>query len=170
MAGADGPGANVPASATAPGEESPGAVPGSEPGSAPAGATPDVYAFSGTTPEGGTFSGEDLAGTPAVLWFWAPWCPTCRSQISTVTGLAEQYAGEVTVVAVGGLDSEDAILGLADDIPHVVHVVDDEGGVWRHFGVTQQSTYTVIDGDGTIVSEGYLTNDEVTSLVADLAG
>ncbi len=125
--------------------------------------------FDGTTLDGESFDGESLAGRPAVLWFWAPWCPTCMSQIPNVTALAEQYDGEVAVVAVGGLDNQKAIRSRAQDIEAVTHLVDDEGTIWQHFGVAEQSTYTVIDADGRIVSEGFLDDDALTALVAELA-
>ncbi len=105
-----------------------------------------------------------------MLWFWAPWCPTCRAQIPTVSGLGEEYADRVNVVGVGGLDTQGNIEALAGRIDHVTHLVDDEGAVWKHFHVTAQSTYTVIDADGEIMHEGYLDNGELEDLVARLAG
>lgn len=145
-----------------------------EPGApaAPAddGGTPDVYAFEATTLAGEEFDGESLAGAPAVLWFWAPWCPTCIMQIPTVTGLAEEHGDEVAVVAVGGLDTAAEISEMAErNIPHVTHLVDDEGVVWKHFGVTAQSTFAVLDADGEVVREGKIPDEELTTLVADLA-
>jgi thiol-disulfide isomerase/thioredoxin len=125
--------------------------------------------FSATTLDGERFDGTSLEGAPAVLWFWAPWCPTCRAQIATVSGLGEEYAGRVHVVGVGGLDTQGEIEALAGEIDHVTHLVDEEGVVWKHFRVTAQSTYTVIDADGDIVHEGYLDNGELEELVADLA-
>ncbi|WP_277208634.1 TlpA family protein disulfide reductase [Isoptericola croceus] len=131
---------------------------------------PAVYEFSATTLDGGTFEGATLAGSPAVLWFWAPWCPTCIMQIPTVTGLAETYGGDVAVVGVGGLDDAEAISDMAEkNIPHVTHLVDDAGEVWQHFGMTQQSTFVVLDADGEIVAEGTVPETELESLVADLA-
>jgi thiol-disulfide isomerase/thioredoxin len=129
-----------------------------------------VYDFTGTTLDGESFDGTQLEGRPAVLWFWAPWCPTCRAQIPNVTQLAEKYDGEVAVVGVGGFDTEDAIRELAEDIPHVTHLIDDEGKVWSHFGVTAQSTYAVIGADGEIEAEGYLDDQELNDLVEKLAG
>lgn len=128
------------------------------------------YDFTGTTLEGETFDGQSLAGRPAVVWFWAPWCPTCRAQSATVSQLAEKYDGKVAVVGVGGLDSQEAIEAVAGQIPHVTHLVDTEGEVWRHFRVTAQSTYEVIDADGEIIAEGYLDDDELVELVEQLAG
>jgi thiol-disulfide isomerase/thioredoxin len=126
--------------------------------------------FTARTLEGEPFEGTSLAGTPTVLWFWAPWCPTCRAQIPTVSGIGEEYADRVNVIGVGGLDTQGEIEALADRIEHVTHLVDDEGTVWKHFRVTAQSTYTVIDADGEIVHEGYLDNGALEDLVADLVG
>lgn len=128
------------------------------------------YDFTGTTLDGDRFEGASLEGKPAVLWFWAPWCATCRAQAPAVSDLAEEYDGRVVVVGVGGLDSQGAIRDLAKQIPHVTHLVDEETEVWQHFGVTAQSSYTVIGADGEIKAEGYLDNDELADLVARLAG
>ncbi len=131
----------------------------------------DVWKFTGTTVDGQAFDGATLAGKPTVLWFWAPWCPTCRGQIPNVSALAEKYAGEVNVVGVAGLsDSDDEIKVFADDTSGVTNLSDSPGDIWKRFGIVEQSVYTVIDADGEIVSEGYLKDDELNDLVADLAG
>ena len=127
------------------------------------------YDFSGATLSGTAFEGSSLEGEPAVLWFWAPWCPTCRAQSANVSALAQAYHGKVAVVGVGGLDSGSAIEDLAGSIPSVTHLVDPDGEIWRHFGVTAQSTFTVISTDGEIVSEGYLEDAQLNALVEQLA-
>ncbi|WP_203337787.1 TlpA family protein disulfide reductase [Nocardioides limicola] len=139
------------------------------PGSGDAQAPATVLDFTGATLAGEEFSGASLAGSPAVLWFWAPWCPTCRAQIPNLTSLAAEYGDRVSFVGVGGLASEDDITQLAGSIDHLVHLIDLDGDVWRHFGVTAQSTYEVIDADGRIVSSGFLTDADLNTLVADLA-
>ncbi len=143
--------------------------PSSNKGSTSSGAQADLD-FTTTTLDGKTFEGMRLEGKPAVLWFWAPWCSTCRAQRGTVSRLADQYAGQVSIVAVGGLDDEAAIREQAEKIPNVIHLVDDEGAVWKHFGVTAQSTYEVVSADGRVVSTGFLDNEELTAAVAKLAG
>jgi thiol-disulfide isomerase/thioredoxin len=126
-------------------------------------------AFTAEGLDGSSFDGEMLAGRPAVLWFWAPWCPTCRAQAPGVSRLAEQYDGQVSVVGVGGLADAGDIRDFAEQVDGPTHLVDPDGEVWRHFGVTAQSTYLVLDADGGVVAEGYLDDhvltDEVEGLV-----
>jgi thiol-disulfide isomerase/thioredoxin len=133
--------------------------------------TPAVYDFAGTTLDGEVFDGASLAGEPAVLWFWAPWCPTCIMQIPAVTDLAETYGDDIAVVGVGGLDDAAAISDMAEEnISGITHLVDDAGEVWQHFGMTQQSTFVVLDADGETVLEGSVPESELEAAVADLAG
>lgn len=134
------------------------------------GVVPDTLAFTGETIDGEAFDGTQLAGVPTVLWFWAPWCPTCRAQVSGVEAVADQFAGEVNVVGVGGLSDSDAIIDFARGVAGPTHLVDEEGAVWRHFGITAQSTFVMLDADGKVVRDGYLDNEGLEKAVAELAG
>lgn len=136
---------------------------------APSGEQVDL-AFTGETLDGATFDGAQLQGKPAVLWFWAPWCPTCRAQAPAVSALATTYSGEVAVVGVGGLAEDADIRDYAGTVDGPTHLVDPEGALWRHFKVTAQSTYVVIDADGNLVTEGYLDDDDLARTVAGLVG
>ena len=127
--------------------------------------------FTARTVAGEAFDGSSLAGKPTVFWFWAPWCPTCRSQITAVSDLAQEHGDAVNVVGVGSLDDGKAIAGFADQVgADVVQLADPEGAVWRHFAVTAQSTYLVLDADGKQVAEGYLEDAELADMVAQLVG
>jgi len=127
-------------------------------------------AFTAETLDGSPFDGETLAGRPAVLWFWAPWCPTCRAQAPGVSRLAGQYDGQVSVVGVGGLADEGDIRDFAVQVDGPTHLIDEDGEVWRHFGVTAQSTYLVLDADGGVVAEGYLDDHVLADKVEGLVG
>ncbi len=134
---------------TTPGPASSSAAPSTS-ATAPEAPVPASLRFTGTTTTGQEFDGADLQGRPVLLWFWAPWCPTCRSQLPEVNELAATYQGKLQVVAVGSLDSADAISGFADDIdPATVRLSDTEGSIWKHFRVTEQSSYVVLDAEGT---------------------
>lgn len=133
--------------------------------------TPELLDFTGTTVAGETFDGASLAGRPTVLWFWAPWCPTCRGQIPQVERLAADHDGDVNVIGIGSLDSAEAIGDFAGDVPGVTHLEDVEGELWKRFEVTEQSSFVVLDADGTVTFEaGYGGSDELDAEVQGLLG
>lgn len=137
---------------------------------APEGDTVDLN-FTATTLQGTTFSGELLAGKPAVLWFWAPWCPTCRAQAPAVSEIAKEYQGQVAVVGVGGAAVASEIEDVARDIEGPIQLIDEPGDVWQHFKITAQSTYLIVDADGSVVTDGqFLSDDDLRATVASLAG
>lgn len=144
---------------------------GATTGSDTAGSETADLNFTATTLEGSTFSGESLAGKPAVLWFWAPWCPTCRAQAPAVSDIAQQYDGQVAVVGVGGAAVASEIEEVARDIEGPIQLIDEPGEVWQHFKITAQSTYLIVDADGSVVTDGqFLSDDDLRATVADLAG
>ena len=123
-------------------------------------------AFTSKTVAGEPFDGSTLEGTPTVLWFWAPWCSTCRGQIDDVSRLAEDRKGKVNVVGVGSLDDAEALRSFAGDVsPDVVLLDDTKGAVWRKYGVTAQSTYVVLDENGVETASGSLSGDELRGAV-----
>jgi thiol-disulfide isomerase/thioredoxin len=132
---------------------------------------PDLN-FTVATLGGGSFDGRSLAGKPAALWFWAPWCPTCAVEAPHVRQIADQYAGKITVVGVAGLDEVAAMHRFVDltNVDNITHLADEQGVVWRRFGVTAQSTYVLLDASGTIVHRGYLDEDDLDRILAWLAG
>jgi thiol-disulfide isomerase/thioredoxin len=145
------------------------AAPGRPTPSAPR--APDTLSFRGTTVDGRPFDGASLAGKPVLLWFWAPWCPTCRSQIRQVQEVARDYAGEVAVIGVGSLADAAAIKAFAADVPGPTHLVDESGAIYRHFEVVQQSSFVLLDAEGrTVWSVGYGGSDDLSGQVAVVAG
>ena len=120
---------------------------------------------------GDAFDGASLAGKPTVLWFWAPWCPTCRGQIPQVEALAAEHGDDLNVIGVGSLDSAEAIAGFADDVAGLTHLEDVDGELWRRFGVTEQSSFVVLDASGTVSFEaGYGGSGDLDAEVARLLG
>lgn len=129
---------------------------------------PANLSFTSKTLDGSSFDGAQLAGKPAVLWFWAPWCPTCRAQAPAVSSLAEKYGANVSILGVGGLAEVSDIRDYAQEVDGPIHLIDPDGAVWRHFGVTAQSTYVILDADGGVVAEGYLDDSVLAAKVAEL--
>lgn len=152
-------------------DSSPSTSPESSADASSPSSVPAVLDFRSETIAGEEFDGASLAGRPTVFWFWAPWCPTCRGQVSGVGELAETYGDEVNVVGIGSLDERGAIEEFASEVsPDVTLLADPDGAVWRHFGVTAQSTYHVLDATGREQASGYLDDAELAALVEDLAG
>ena len=132
---------------------------------------PATLRFRGSKVDGGDFDGATLAGKPALLWFWAPWCPVCRGQIDQVQRIARKNEGKVNVVGVGSLDEAKAISGFAADAPGMTHLGDESGAVWRHFEVVQQSSFVLLDAKGAkVYSVGYGGSDDLADRVAAVAG
>ncbi|MGH3738796.1 MAG: redoxin family protein [Micromonosporaceae bacterium] len=130
---------------------------------------PETLKFTGTTVDGKTFDGASLAGKPVVLWFWAPWCPKCKAAAPHVEAAAKAN-GDVHVIGVGGLGKSPEMQAFVKDNGlSIVNLADDAGDVWKKFGVTQQDTFVLIDGDGTVVHKGGLSKDEIKTKVGELA-
>jgi len=141
--------------------------------SAPAAGTKtDLLDFTVTTLDGAKFEGKSLAGKPAVLWFWAPWCPTCLGQAPWVKQVATAYAGKVTFVGVAGLDKESEMRWFVDltKLDNMPHLADEEGVVWKRFGIAEQSLFVVLDASGSVVGRGRLDEDELKDKLTALAG
>lgn len=132
---------------------------------------PELLDFTATTVDGESFDGASLAGRPTVLWFWAPWCPTCRGQIPQVEALAADYGSDVNVIGVGALDSAEAIAEFAADVSGVTHLEDVDGDLWKRFGVAEQSSFVVLDAAGAVSFEaGYGGSGDLDSEVESLLG
>ncbi len=136
---------------------------------------PEELAFTAATLDGGTFDGASLVGRPAVLWFWAPWCPVCQREAPLIADLAAQYDGQVAFVGVAGLSGDLAAMEefVADGgVEGIAHIDDRDGEVYSRFEVTQQYDFGFVSADGTVeVIRGPLEEDEIVAeverLVAD---
>lgn len=174
------PGSTTPGSATpdstTPGSAAPSSAatlsPTASAGSAGATAVPRTLDFTARTIDGGSFAGATLAGNPAVLWFWAAWCTRCRGVADSVAAVQRDNAGRVNLVGVAGLGSGDeAMRRFARDtgVEGFPHLADDDGVVWRRFGVTSQEHYVLLDSAGKVVHTGPLSQADLRRRVAELS-
>ena len=129
-----------------------------------------LLAFTSTTLDGAPFDGMSLAGKPTVLWFWAPWCPTCLQQAPGVRDAYARYHDKVNIVGVAGLDKTEAMpefVRLAK-LPAMTTIADEPGVVWKRFGVTAQSVFVFIDAAGKVTFRGALASGDVSDRIAAL--
>ncbi|MFI5495697.1 TlpA family protein disulfide reductase [Actinoplanes sp. NPDC051859] len=155
----------------------PAAVPAAAPAAAAAGAeaedTPVVPAslsFAGKTLDGKSFDAATLAGKPTILWFWAPWCATCASQAMSLADIQQEYGDRLNILGIAGMGGNKAMHEFVSDLEvgAVPHLDDEPGKLWKKFGITQQSTYVIIDRAGRTVITGYLDDLQLTSRVKAL--
>ncbi|WP_246216690.1 redoxin domain-containing protein [Mycobacterium botniense] len=107
--------------------------------------------FSAKTLAGQPFSGESLRGKPSVLWFWAPWCPQCQQEASTVAKVAAANPA-VTFVGVAGHDRIPAMQAFVDKyrLGGFTQLADTDGTIWARFGVTHQPAYAFVSSHGSV--------------------
>lgn len=126
--------------------------------------------FTGTTVGGEPFDGASLAGQPAVLWFWAPWCPKCMAQAPAVLDIAAEHEGDIEIVGVAGL-------AAAEDMPEFIdstgtgeltHLSDPDGEIWRKYDIAEQSTFVFLDATGEPVNSGSFSDADLADEVAKL--
>jgi thiol-disulfide isomerase/thioredoxin len=90
-------------------------------------------------------------GRPVVAWFWAPHCPTCRSEAPELDDFVEEHGSEVKLVGIGTRDDPEA----AGEFLEVTGVEgfpllwEPTGEAWTTFGVTAQPYTVLYDADGT---------------------
>ncbi|OEU92232.1 hypothetical protein DB35_08000 [Streptomyces abyssalis] len=150
-----------------------GAPEGVAPGEKAPDGAPAKLQFASRTLDGKEFKGASLADKPSVLWFWAPWCGTCQGQAAQTAKLADKYKGKVNFVGVAGLDKTDPIRSFvkAQKVGNFPHLNDQKGAVWKKFGISQQSSYVMLDKNGKTVHSGVATGpDQLSKQVAGLAG
>ena len=129
------------------------------------------YAFTARTLDGKDFDGQSLKGKPTVLWFWAPWCPTCLRQAEGVRKALAADGTRVNLLGVAGLDSEAAMAEFVAKakIDGLTSLSDEPGVLWKKFEVTEQSTFVLLDASGAVVGREQFNAKEIPGRVKTLA-
>lgn len=126
----------------------------------PTGEVPERLRFEAKTVDGEVFAGKDLYGSPAVLWFWAPWCPTCQAEAPTIAAAAKIEG--VRFVGVAAQDQVPAMREFVDrfSLGSFPHLADTDAEIWRRFDVTYQPAYAFVSANGDIEVEKDLLEPE----------
>ncbi|GIM88236.1 redoxin domain-containing protein [Paractinoplanes toevensis] len=131
---------------------------------------PASLQFTGQTLDGAAYNAAALAGKPAILWFWAPWCATCASEAQSIADLADEYQGRLGILGIAGLGSNKDMHAFVSDleVDAVPHLDDQAGAIWKRFKITQQSWYVFLDRTGKVTKVGYLDDLQLTAEVKTL--
>jgi len=149
----------------------PAAASGSaDPGAAAPVVVPASLKFKGKTLDGKSFDAATMAGKPTILWFWAPWCATCASEAMSIADLRDEYAGRLNILGIAGMGNNKDMHEFVSDLEvgAVPHLDDEPGRLWKKFGVTEQSTYVILDRAGKVVVSSYLDDLQLTTKVKSL--
>ncbi|MBU8818665.1 hypothetical protein EB74_23975 [Mycobacterium sp. SWH-M5] len=116
---------------------------------APMAVADDRLQFTGTTLSGAPFNGSSLAGKPAVLWFWTPWCPFCNAEAPSVSQVAAANP-QVTFVGVAARSDVAAMQGFVDKYNlNFTNLNDADGSIWARYNVPWQPAYVFYRADGS---------------------
>ncbi len=129
-------------------------------------------AFTAPKLGGGELASSSFAGQDTVLWFWAPWCTTCRGEADDVVASAAALDGSVEIIGVAGRGDVPEMEDFLSDTGTggLTHVVDADGAIWSGYGVASQPAYAFIDDSGDVeVVFGALGADALTERMQDLA-
>ncbi len=134
--------------------------------------TVSALTFTGTTLDGQQYDAATLAGKPALLWFWAPWCTTCAAEAPDVIAAQERYGDQLGIVGIAGLDDLPNMQPFVDrtGTGAITHLGDPKGEIWRQFKITQQSTYVLLDPAGKVTSSGVYSSADLAAKLAALVG
>jgi thiol-disulfide isomerase/thioredoxin len=115
----------------------------------PAAVADDRLNFTGTTLSGAPFNGASLAGKPAVLWFWTPWCPFCNAE---APGVSQVAAANPTVTFVGVAARSD-VAAMQRFVSkynlNITNLNDADGSIWARYNVPWQPAYVFYRADGS---------------------
>lgn len=102
-----------------------------------------------TLHDGRAFDLASLRGRPALVYFWAPWCPSCAALRGTLDGLARDGQPMVSVaMQSGGAATLSAY--LAEHRLAWAVIDDADGTLSRAWGARAIPAVYVLDGDGRI--------------------
>lgn len=121
---------------------------------APAGPAP---AFEGALLGGTPVSLADMQGRPALLHFWATWCPICGLEQGTIDALADDHPVLTVVMDEATTDEIRAYMEAKDVDYPAIH--DRDFSIARQYRIRGVPTSFVLDADGNIrfVETGYTT-------------
>jgi thiol-disulfide isomerase/thioredoxin len=117
--------------------------------SSPNAVADDRMQFTGTTLSGAPFNGASLAGKPAVLWFWTPWCPFCNAEAPGVSQVAAANP-RVTFVGVAARSDVGQMQAFVNKYGlNFTNLNDADGSIWARYNVPWQPAYVFYRADGS---------------------
>jgi thiol-disulfide isomerase/thioredoxin len=134
-------------------------------------------AFEVVTFAGEAYSKDSLKGKPALLIFWASWCPVCQKELPVLGRFyAKDRPAQLRVLSIGFSDLRGNIERYVKAHPEVVFptAFDIDNDVAQAFKITATPTLVLLDAQGSIVlvhrGAGVLENPRFREFLATLKG
>lgn len=111
--------------------------------------------FTLKTPEGGKLSLDEFRGKdPAIVYFWATWCPSCRKEFKFLSELKASFEKQgIKVLLVNIEESPEAVQGFLKKYDLAAGAVLDESSeVANQYGIIGVPTMFFVDRNGVIVA------------------
>ncbi len=114
--------------------------------------------LSATRLDGTPFALSELVGKPAILDFWATWCPPCRTQRDVLHKLAGEYGDRLRIVALSVDEDEAALKRYVAEHAGGTHELRATPELIELFGVEALPTLVIIDAAGRVqrIAEGLM--------------
>lgn len=97
----------------------------------------------------------ELQGKPAIVEFWATWCPPCRKSIPHLNEISKKYK-EKGLVVVGITDEDKATVEkFRKGMPMEYNVALDDGSLGKKLGITGIPHAFVLDKEGKVAWHGH---------------
>ena len=123
-------------------------------GAAGSAAAPAAPQFDLVTLAGEAYSKESLKGRPALLVFWAPWCPVCRKELPILGRFYEQEKpAQLQVISIGFADKRGNVEAYVKAHPETFvfpTAFDEDNWISQAFKVTATPTFVLLDSQGNI--------------------
>jgi len=105
-------------------------------------------ALSGLTLDGEHFALAQLRGRPAVVYFWAEWCPICRAMQGPVQAVAQDYP----LISLAMQSGNGAAVGeyMRRQKFQVPTLLDEDGAVAGRYGLRGVPAVFILSPDGQI--------------------
>ncbi|MDE0194687.1 MAG: TlpA disulfide reductase family protein [bacterium] len=115
----------------------------------------------------------DLAGTPAVINFWASWCPPCITEMPAFEAVHVELAPQVAFLGFNVGDEPGAARELAERTGVTYPLAEDpDSSIFQAFGGFGMPTTVLVDAQGMIVHmiSSRLRAQDLRALIAEHLG
>lgn len=102
----------------------------------------------GRTLDGQSFALSQLRGRPAVIYFWASWCPVCRIMQSNVQSVAMDYS--LISLALQSGDQAQVSRYMSQEGFKLTTLLDTDGATAQRFGIRGVPSVFILGPDGNI--------------------